>query len=255
MNTTIRGLGGHRCQPFAGQAGHSAAFALIYQRDPWCWEPSLGFHRSSAPTRPVELGVSRDKMVGPDAIHYHQALALGYGHGTSNDSYLDGISPFVYRFCEIGQRIRFTDPSPFAVFGRAARDYEWLRGAPPEQRHQVHRAVFRAAYQLMRPRPQGLHGWQDVLDYAARGNPASPTLQGWLEARSDEAWQERRTHTGYRELAAGHTLRGMVYGTNGGFSRGLVELYCLALPAERHAATWLSAVGSAIQDQVAATVG
>ncbi|TDE03382.1 hypothetical protein [Jiangella asiatica] len=193
------------------------------------------------------MSVSQTRMVGPAAISRQQALALGYGHGTSNGSVFDGISPFVSQLCEIGAHVTFTDPTPFAVFGREARAYELLRVLPASRRNRVHREVFRAAYRLMRPLPADLDRWLGMLDTASAGLPLSADDQAWIEGHADSAWRQRNTPAGRRALAAGHALRGMRYGTEARLSRALVELFGSAGPDEAAAARWLCRVGSVIQ--------
>src|SRR5207253_2759977 len=39
----------HMCQAFTGYPAIDPEFPMLYQVNPWCWSPELGFHRGSAP--------------------------------------------------------------------------------------------------------------------------------------------------------------------------------------------------------------
>lgn len=249
---------GHRCQRFAGRHGRDSQFAMKYQDDPWCWWPGLGFHRRSAPTVPVRLrAASGQRFVGPDFIKPHQALRLGYGIGTSNTGEGPRISEFVHRWCEISWRVEFTDATPFAVFGFAARGYEQLADGPYSDEKlarltRVHRAVFRTAYRLMDPPPTDVLSptWRRLLDAAAAGESVSAEDQVWITNTANAAAGPHRVATGDRDRMAAATFDALHDSRHGGNSRRVAGMYGLAKPTEGQAAEWLTAVGEAIRKRV-----
>ena len=92
--------------PVAGRrsAGPDHELPLKYQRDPWRWEPRLGFHRTSAPNSVVLLRAGTgQRVVGPDLIGPYQALRLGYGLGMGSTA--GDLAEFVRRFCEISSHV------------------------------------------------------------------------------------------------------------------------------------------------------
>lgn len=76
----------HVCQQFTGARGPDIALPEMYQRDPWCWTPTLGFHRSSQPLRRIAVGLHRGpkKEVHGAALSRTQLVRLGAGSGLSN---------------------------------------------------------------------------------------------------------------------------------------------------------------------------
>jgi hypothetical protein len=153
----------HRCQSFAGIRGDDPDFPPIYQRDPWCWSPEIGFHRSSRPDQPVTVRVThRQRVVTKHAMRTWQAFRLGLGVGTSNSVSSTPASDVLTRPLEACGTWS-GDLEPIAWYGYRCRDLTYVNDDEPARR-----AIYGAALRFFLP--GGFGHWDEVLTRAADGS-------------------------------------------------------------------------------------
>jgi hypothetical protein len=175
----------HRCQPFAGIRSDDPDFPPTYQRDPWCWSPEIGFHRSSRPDQPVTVRAAhRQRVVTKHAMRTWQAFRLGLGVGTSNAVSSTPASDVLTRPLEACDTWS-GDLEPIAWYGYRCRDLTYVNDDEPARR-----ATYVAALRFFLP--GGFGHWDEVLTRAANGS----------HSKADVSWANPRGHDGYQRLDA-----------------------------------------------------
>ncbi|MEV4500199.1 hypothetical protein AB0J84_31465 [Micromonospora arborensis] len=195
----------HRCQPFTGAAGPDIALQVTFQRDPFCWSPALGFHRSSKPLRRIGVTLHRGpkKHVYGNALSRTQLVRLGAGAGLSNGGSLP-VPENVWRLVEVSDG---TGPGLYAKgwldypdaaesFARLGADMrhmvdsgaaDFLSDNPDAARQWVGEALFRPL--VTHPHP-ALYPARDLL-IRATGGPMSPESLAEIGKAEDAAYKSR----------------------------------------------------------------
>lgn len=253
----------HECQPFTGARGPDPALPVMYQRDPWCWTPTLGFHRASQPLRrvPVSLHRGTKKHVHGNALSRTQLVRLGAGAGLSN-----GGPPLFPE--NVGRLVEVSDgevtpyargwldyPDAAESFARLGADLrhmvdtgaaDFLAKTPGAARRWVHDALHPLVYAH-----PALQPWRDRL-IRATGQPMDPEALAEIGRIEDAAHKSRAMW----EIRKGgqwldYNAAGVVRIANGSDPFGAVRVMCrlVALTEPSPAETvrwWRGVIGNAV---------
>lgn len=254
----------HVCQPFAGVRGPDIALPETYQRDPWCWSPTLGLHRSSQPLRRFTGALHRGprKQVHGAALSRGQLVRLGAGAGLSNGGSLP-VPENVWRLVEVSDGTNglyakgwLDYPDAAESFARLGADMRhmtdtgaagFLENTPEAARQWIGDALF----PLVQNHPK--LGPSRSLLWKAMGGPMRPEALAEIGRIEEAAHQSRsmwETRKGDQWLA--YNAAGLVRIVHGPNPFGAVRVMCrlVAITEPTPAETvqwWRQVIGSAVQ--------
>lgn len=239
----------HHCQPYAGyddaDSWHHGVFLadpefpIPYKRDPWCWSPELGFHRSRTPHIQHRLtGTTGKKFVSNNGMKFLQAVRLGAGWGINTSPNEGEWTEQTWRVFEAVNYAWTGDLEPVAQLGRIVGQLvdgggqDRLEDDDPKLR-----GWFRDAVLEFMPHP-GLGEWNDVLLRACHGQGERD--RAWVRQQiPPEPTHRRQQRRDEPRVHVWEYLTGTAH-HNGGM-RSISATFRMTDPTEAQAMEWMTA--------------
>ncbi|RAJ32832.1 hypothetical protein K353_05830 [Kitasatospora sp. SolWspMP-SS2h] len=247
---------GHICQPYTGHEDFPHAedlvddpdFRLTFKRNPWCWSPEPGFHRTRTPHISQRLtGLTNGKFVGPSGLNMRQAVRLRAGWGTC-----DGGGPDPARGKEQTWRVMVAvdyrwggDLEPVAYLGqligilvdgggqqRIGDDDALLRGG------------FRDSTRTFLPHPIIGDEWNAVLLRVCERRADLERDGAWVRAQVPVPVPRRRGEPERWEYRVDLWNNLVGVAAHPGGMRIVSEVYELTQPAPEQAVVWMTPFGT-----------
>lgn len=240
----------HRCQRFSGSRIQDPDFPMIYQRDPWCWSPGLGFHRESAPAVRLYPGVSPrgSQLVDAGNVSRYQAFVLGIGNGTSNSPRTAPVAEMLARLWEASAGPGWdTWKGSAGALAELGRELRRLADNGIQERlsddDEGRREWFRAATEPFAT-SQRLGPWAARLTAALSGQLSARQLAEYTAAgeagyRTGSPAGTDAEQAGWRDYACALTLANITGNRpHHGGMRSTCRAFLLTGPEPRQVVTW-----------------